>query len=188
MHIPKEAFLGGYILTALWLCLGVTLYGTANQQAPHPMDIISGVTMEIDNAEVASPHLRVKVCGPDMTQLPASGFPLRFGFDTAVRRVTGADGHTSLTIRTQVTGQTATVALARDPFMPPTPWHVTLRIDLARVPGVGFLTLGTLPVQNMPAGFAATAGHPMVIYGTGCDDLRATLASPQALRHVALVE
>lgn len=176
MKSAKEIFLTVYTMTAVWVYPGITPYSIASQLALLPTDIISGITMEIDGT-AAPPRLRVKVCGPDVTQLPASGFPLRFGFDTTVRQVTGDYGHTSLTIGTQVTGQAVTVALTRDPFTPPAPWYVTLHIDLARVPGTGSLTLGTLPVQDMPAGFATTGGNTMIIYGHGCDDLRAALPS-----------
>jgi hypothetical protein len=139
---------------------------------------ISGVTLRLDEAPTNRVRLRFEVCGADVTQLPGTGLPVTFGFDTPVVHLGVHVGRPSLAPEVHVTGHAATVSLRRDPFSPPEPWRIVIRIDVAQLPTTGGLTLGAWPAHDLAPALAAVSGEARVVVGVGCDDLYATPESP----------
>jgi hypothetical protein len=139
--------------------------------------IISGVTLGLDKTNGSRVRLRFEVCGPDVTQIPGTGLPVTFGFDTPVLHVAVHSGLTSLTLGAHVTGSTTTVSVQRDPFTPPEPWRLVILIDMARLPTAGDLTIGAWPTHDLTHGLAAASEQVRVVLGVGCDDLHAARES-----------
>jgi hypothetical protein len=55
--------------------------------------VISGVTLGLGEATASRVRLRFEVCGEDVTQIPGTGFPVRFAFDTPVVYIGVHAGH-----------------------------------------------------------------------------------------------
>jgi hypothetical protein len=169
------------LLTATVLCMGsvIRLWAAPPPLLPAPRRsaVISGITLELDEAKASSVSLRFEVCGPDVTQIPGTGLPVTFGFDAPILRVAVHGGLTSLLLEAHVTGPATTVSLRRDPFTPPEPWRLVIRIDMERLPTAGGLTIGAWPKHDLTHGLAAASEQARVVLGAGCDDLYAARQS-----------
>jgi hypothetical protein len=140
-----------------------------------PADLIRGVTMTLEATTPETTRLRFEVCGPDVTQIPR-GFPLGFGFDTAIRQVEVTTDQVAMAMQTSTVAQQVTVSLARDPFLSPEPWKVTVLLDFERCPGQGRLTLGDSLMQAIPP-LRGTVEESIVVLGTRCEEAYAARAT-----------
>jgi len=165
-------------LAAVVISLGAMAHHSPMQRAlvatRSPGNAIQGVTLVLEPAEAPQTRLHFEICGPDVTQIPGKGLPLTFAFDTAVHHLTVYPRQTGLAMVPQVAGAVATVALTRDPFLPPESWRVAVRIDLAQRPGTGQLTVSPFPAYDFTSALAAAAVAETVILGGRCDDRYAT--------------
>jgi hypothetical protein len=170
------------LLTAVVLCLdgGIRLCAAFPPLLPASRQsaVISGVTLRLDEANTSRVRLRFEVCGADVTQIPGTGLPVTFKFDTPVVHVGVHTGRTSLGPEAHVTGHAATVSVRRDPFTPPEPWRIVILIDVERLPTAGGLTIGAWPTHDLAPGLAAASGQVRAVVGVGCDDLHAAQEGP----------
>jgi hypothetical protein len=138
---------------------------------PNPVvfEVAGGVKVVLQEADEETKYFRFEVCGQDTTLLSAA-FPLRFRFDTPIRRVEVHAPHTGMAIGTHVADRVVTVSLSRDPFKPPEPWRLAMLIAFEHLPVTGRIAIGTAAASMVsyritprPRGF-----------GTGCVDLLAS--------------
>jgi hypothetical protein len=116
--------------------------------------------------EAAPNSLRVEVCGPDATRL-RHGFPLGFQLSVPVRGIVVRNGDAGMLVGVRAEGQTATITLTRDPFLPPAPWRVVVLLSVEGRLWEGYLLVGAarylLPTP-LPA------GRTIVVLGAGCEE------------------
>jgi hypothetical protein len=170
------------LLIALVLCPdgGIRLRAAFYTLLPTPYQsaVISGVTLRLDETNTSRVRLRFEVCGADVTQIPGTGLPVTFKFETPVVHVGVHAGRTSLGLEAYMTEHAATVSVRRDPFTPPEPWRIVILIDMERLPTTGDLTIGAWPAHDLAPGLAAPFGQVRAVVGVGCDDLHAAQEAP----------
>jgi hypothetical protein len=148
--------------------------GSPHLMAPNPVAFAAagGVTVALREGEGDSTHLHFAVCGEDVTRLPR-GFPLTFVFDTPVRRMAVAERPPGMLVRSHTATHAMTVTLTRDPFTPPEPWHLAMRIAFDRVPGTGRIDVGPAEAHDVSYRSGVAVAPRRTGAGTGCLELLA---------------
>jgi hypothetical protein len=90
-------------------------------------------------------------------------------FDQAIVRIVPTEHAPHLTVGVQQAAQGATISLARDPFVLPSPWRVVLLVDFAHPPHTGQMIVGAL--QHDFTAQLAAASQATVVVGRRCDEL-----------------
>ena len=162
----EEASMSGIRNVVLvMVCLGSLLpAGHSVAQDSRSGEVVSGISVTIE--EAAPHHLRVEVCGPDATRL-RHGFPLVFELSLPVRGIVVRNGDAGMMVGARAEGQTATVTLTREPFLPPGPWRVVVLLNVEGSLREGHLVVGA---ARYPLPTPLPAGRTAVVLGPGCEE------------------
>jgi hypothetical protein len=127
-------------------------------------DVVSGIS--VTREETAPHQLQVEICGSEVTRL-RHGFPLIVEMSDTVHAVVVRNADAGMAVGATVGGRSATVTLARDPFIPPEPWRVVVLLSVEGSLGEGHIVVGT---ARHPLPTPLLAGRTTVVLGTGCEE------------------